>query len=97
MFGYSLNYLMDMEGSVIVDVEATPTRISKEVDATETMIERTAERFALKPKRMSPVMSPTARPRCSAGWLITASIPHIPVWDKSERDDGTFRRARLHL
>ena len=44
MFGYSLNYLIDMEGSVILDVEATPTRISKEVDATETMIERTEER-----------------------------------------------------
>ena len=29
MFGYSLNYLMDMENTVILDVEATPTRISK--------------------------------------------------------------------
>jgi hypothetical protein len=53
MFGYSLNYLIDMEGSVILDVEATPTRISKEVDATETMIERTEERFALKPKHLA--------------------------------------------
>ncbi len=32
MFGYSLNYLIDMEHAVIVDVEATPTRISKEVE-----------------------------------------------------------------
>jgi IS5 family transposase len=31
MFGYSLNYLIDMEHAVIVDVEATPTRIT---DAT---------------------------------------------------------------
>jgi hypothetical protein len=46
MFGYSLNYLIDMEGSVILDVEATPTRISKEVDATETMIERVDRRDA---------------------------------------------------
>ena len=53
MFGYSLNYLIDMEHSVILDVEATPTRISKEVDATETMIERTEERFALKPQRLA--------------------------------------------
>ena len=30
MFGYSLNYLIDLENAVIVDVEATPTRISKE-------------------------------------------------------------------
>lgn len=49
MFSYSLNYLIDMEGSVILDVEATPTRISMEVDADETKIERVAERFALKP------------------------------------------------
>ena len=28
MFGYSLNYLIDMENAVIVDVEATPTRIA---------------------------------------------------------------------
>nr|NIS39623.1 IS5/IS1182 family transposase [Desulfuromonadales bacterium] len=41
MFAYSLNYLIDMEAPVIVDVEATPTRISKEVDAAETMVERT--------------------------------------------------------
>ncbi len=34
MFGHSLNYLIDMDHAVIVDVEATPTRISMEVDAT---------------------------------------------------------------
>ena len=44
MFGYSLNYLIDLANAIIVDVEATPTRISKEVDATETMI-----RCALRP------------------------------------------------
>ena len=53
MFGYSLNYLIDMENAVIVDVEATPTRISKEVDAAETMIGRVAERFALKPDHVA--------------------------------------------
>jgi len=52
MFGYSLNYLIDMEQAIIVDVEATPTRISKEVDASETMVERTEERFGLKPKHL---------------------------------------------
>ncbi len=49
MFGYSLNYLIDTKEAVIVDVEATPTRISKEVEATETMVARTAERLDLKP------------------------------------------------
>ena len=28
------------------------------------------------------------------GWLVDHDIdPHIPVWDKSDRDDGTFMRA----
>ena len=42
-----------MEHAVIVDVEATPTRISMEVDATETMIDRTQGRFGLKPERIA--------------------------------------------
>lgn len=39
MFGYSLNYLIDMENAVIVDVEATPTNLAAEVDAAEIMME----------------------------------------------------------
>ena len=92
MFGYSLNYLIDMEGSVVLDVEATPTRISKEVDATETMIDRTEERFALKPKHIAgDVAYGTGE---MLGWLRKRDIdPHIPVWDRSHRDDGTFSKA----
>ena len=92
MFGYSLNYLIDMENAVILDVEATPTRISKEVDATETMIERTEDRFGLKPDRLAgDVAYGTGE---MLGWLVGRGIdPHIPVWDKSERKDGAFSRA----
>jgi len=91
MFGYSLNYLIDMEHAVIVDVEATPTRITKEVDATETMLARTEERFALKPGHVAgDVAYGTAE---MLGWLVDHDIdPHIPVWDKGRRDDGTFSR-----
>ena len=53
MFGYSLNYLIDMEAPVILDVEATPTRLSKEVEAGKTMVERTAECFDLKPDHLA--------------------------------------------
>jgi len=92
MFGYSLNYLIDMENAVILDVEATPTRITKEVDATETMIERTEQRFALKPRRLAgDVAYGTGE---MLGWLVEHDIdPHIPVWDKAKRDDGAFSRA----
>ena len=42
-FGYGLNYLIDIENAVIVDVEATPARTYDEVAATQTMIERTED------------------------------------------------------
>jgi transposase len=91
MFGYSLNYLIDMENAVIVDVEATPTRISKEVEAAETMITRTQDRFALKPRHIAgDVAYGTGK---MLGWLGQQRIePHIPVWDKAKRDDGTLSR-----
>ena len=92
MFGYSVNYLIDIENAVILDIEATPTRISKEVDATETMIGRTQERFALKPDRIAgDVAYGTSK---MLGWLVGHGIePHIPIWDKSQRHDGTFSRS----
>jgi len=93
MFGYSLNYLIDMEHAVIVDVEATPTRISMEVDATETMIDRTQGRFGLKPERIAgDVAYGTGE---MLGWLVEHDItPHIPVWDQSEvAAGGKFARA----
>jgi transposase len=91
MFGYSLNYLIDMENAVILDVEATPTRLSKEVDATETMIDRTEDRFGLKPDRIAgDVAYGTGE---MLGWLVGRDItPHIPVRDKSKRDDGSLSR-----
>jgi hypothetical protein len=52
-FGYGLNYLIDVENAVIVDVEATPARTYDEVAATKLMIKRTAERLGLKPKRLA--------------------------------------------
>ena len=91
MFGYSLNYLIDTEHAVIVDVEATPTRISKEVDATETMVERTEDRFGLRPATIAgDVAYGTGE---MLGWLVGRNIePHIPVWDRAKRDDGSLSR-----
>lgn len=101
MFGYSLNYLIDNESAVIVDVEATPTRITKEVDATETMIDRTEQHFDLKPDRIAgDVAYGTGE---MLGWLIERGIvPHIPVKDQSEvastgafvRDDFDYDQER---
>src|ERR1700688_1732976 len=91
-FGYGLNYLIDFENAVIVDVEPTPARTYDEVECTKTMLDRTERRFNLKPKRLAADTAyGTGR---FLGWLVGRRIaPHIPVRDASERDDGTFSRS----
>jgi hypothetical protein len=96
LFGYGLNYLIDVEHAIIVDVEATPARTYDEVAATRTMIERRRRRFALKPKRLA---ADTAYGTGRFLAFVTAAgiIPHIPVWDKSRRHDGTFPRSAFRF
>lgn len=91
-FGYGLNYLIDIENAVIVDVEPTPARTYDEVESTKTMLDRTERRFNLKPKRLvADTAYGTGR---FLGWLVGRGVaPHIPVRDASERDDGTFSRS----
>jgi transposase len=91
-FGYGLNYLIDIEYAVIVDVEATPARTYDEVAASKTMIERTEDRLGLKPERLA---ADTAYGTGKfLGWLVATGItPQIPVWDMSKREDGTFSRS----
>jgi transposase len=92
LFGYGLNYLIDNEHAIIVDVEATPARTYDEVAAARIMIERVGERFELKPTRLAADTAyGTGR---LLGWLLGQQIaPHIPVWDKSQRSDGSFSRG----
>jgi len=91
-FAYGLNYLIDNEHAIIVDVEATPARISKEVAATKAMIARASERLGLHPKHL--VGDKAYGTGRLLGWLVQRGIdPHITVWDKSDRDDGTLARS----
>ena len=92
-FAYSINHLIDLENGVIVDVEATPTRISKEVAAAETMLDRTRKRFGLKPDRITGDVAYGTG--ALLGKLVARDIaPHIPVWDQSKvAADGKFTRA----
>ena len=91
-FGYGLNYLIDIENAIIIDVEPTPARTYDEVEATKTMLERTERCFGMKPKRLAADTAyGTGR---FLGWLVGRRIaPHIPVRDASERVDGTFSRS----
>ena len=89
-YAYSTNYLVDVQAGIIVDVEATPTLRTAEVNATRTMIERVEERFDLKPERLIGDMAYGAAPML--GWLVEEKqiAPHIPVWDRTQRDDATL-------
>jgi transposase len=91
-FGYGLNYMIDTEYAVIVDVEATPARTYDEVAATKTMINRTEATLGLKPDRLA------ADTAYGIGkllaWLLDKDItPHIPVWERYQRTDGMFSRT----
>jgi transposase len=92
-FAYSDNYLIDVKFGVIVDVEASRSIRQAEVGAAKTMIERTEQRFGLKPERLVGDTAYGAAPMLN--WLVEEKgiAPHIPVFDKSKRDDGTFSRS----
>jgi transposase len=91
-FAYADNYLIDVKFGVIMDVEASRAIRQAEVGAAKTMIDRTEERFGLKPERLA---ADTAYGSAATlNWLVNDKriAPHIPVIDKSKRDDGTFSR-----
>jgi transposase len=89
-YAYSTNYLVDVESGVIVDVEATAAHRTEETEATKTMIERVEERHDLKPQRLIGDTAYGTGPML--GWLVEDKgiEPHVPVWEKSNREDGTF-------
>src|ERR1035437_9757598 len=91
-FAYTDNYLIDVKFGVIMDVEASRAIRQAEVGAAKTMIERTEERFDIKPKLLAADTAYGSGPNLN--WLVKDKeiAPHIPVIDKSKRDDGTFSR-----
>jgi transposase len=91
-FAYSANYLVDADNAIIVDVEATTAIRQAEILAAKRMIERTLEHFDLYPERL---IGDTAYGSAEMlHWLVhdRGIEPHIPVFDKSQRTDGTFSR-----
>ena len=92
-FAYATNYLIDTDHGVIVDVEATRAIRQAEVGASRTMVERTEERFGLKPGYL--VADTAYGSADNLAWLVKQKriTPYIPVFDKSTRTDGTFSRS----
>jgi transposase len=92
-YAYSTNYLVDVDAGIVVDVEATPAHRSDEINATRTMIDRVEQRLGKKPRRL---IGDTAYGTAALlAWMIEEKgiEPHVPVFDKSERNDGTFGRS----
>jgi len=92
-FAYSDNYLIDLDHAIIVDVEASTAIRQAEVTASKTMIERTEECFGLYPERLAADSAYGSAEMLA--WLVheRGIEPHIPVFDKSDREDGTFSRG----
>ena len=92
-YAYSTNYLIDTNAGIIMDVEATPAHRTLEVQSTKTMIERVEERQTLKTRKL---IGDTAYGTAEfLDWMVNekAIEPHVPVWEKGERKDGTFSRS----
>jgi transposase len=94
-FAYSTNYLIDTENAIIVDVEATTAIRQAEVLAAKRMLDRVRHRFALRPKRL---LGDSAYGSAEMlGWLVDQQRiePHVTVFDRSARTDGTFSREEF--
>ena len=91
-FCYATNYLVDVQHAVILDVEATTAVRQAEVTAAKRMIERTHDDLGLWPRKL---IADTGYGSAEMlAWLVHERDihPHIPVFDKSDRADGTFSR-----
>lgn len=94
-FAYSTNYLIDLDAGIIVDVEATPAHRTQEVESTKTMVDRVERRFGLRPDRLVGDTAYGTAPML--GWMVQDKgiEPHVPVWDKTERKDGTLSSSEF--
>jgi len=92
VYAYADNYLIDLKNAVIMDVEATTAVRQAEVTAAKTMLDRTAAQHGVTPDRLAADTGYGSAEMLA--WLVDEREiePHIPVFDKSVRKDGTFSR-----
>src|SRR5215218_2169557 len=91
-FAYANNYLIDVKFGIIMDVQASRAIRQAEVGASRTMLERTEATFGLKPDWLVADTAYGSAPNLHFLVDEKSITPHIPVIDKSQRDDGTFSR-----
>ena len=92
-FRYCISALVDLDHAIIVDVEPCVPIRQAENKAARDMLERTLDRFKLYPTRMAGDTGYGSAEML--GWLVYKHgiQPHIPVFDKPGRRDGTFTRS----
>jgi transposase len=92
-FAYCTNYLIDLKHAVIMDVEATTAVRQAEVTAQRVMLDRTEERFGIWPERLAADTGYGSAENLA--WLVHEKgiEPHIPVFEKSARNEGIFSRS----
>lgn len=92
-FAYSDNYLIDTDHGIIVDVDASRSNKTAEVGAMRKMLDRTEERFGVKPDWIAADTAYGSSENLVWLALKRQILPFIPVFDKGERTDGTFSRS----
>ncbi|SEB04380.1 hypothetical protein SAMN05444370_1373 [Rubrimonas cliftonensis] len=106
-FAYAASYLIDIDHGILVVAVATRAIRQAETGAVRTMIDRTMDRFGLYPDRLIADTAYGAAPmlnwlvegeedQATIQWIVVPTNgiePHIPVFDKSARRDGTFERS----
>ena len=76
---------------MILDVEATPARLSQEIVAAKRMLERTRDRLGLKPQHLAADGSYGTGPFLS--WLMERDVePHVPVLERKHQTKGKLTR-----
>jgi hypothetical protein len=92
-FAYCTNYLIDLDAGIIVDVDASAVSSTAEARATRIMIDRVEAKYDIKPKRLVDDTNYGTAPML--GWMVNDKgiAPHVTVWEKAERDDGSLSRS----
>lgn len=90
-FSYETNYLVDDQNAIIVDVEATPARLSQEIVAAKAMLERSRDRVGFAPASLAADKSYGTAPFLA--WLLERNVtPFVPVLDRKGQTDGKLTR-----
>jgi len=91
VFAYETNLLVDTAHGIIVDVEATPARLSQEIVAAKVMLARAEAAFGFAPSWLGADKSYGTGPFLA--WLLARGVePHVPVLDRTAQTDGMFTR-----